>query len=356
MNSLALKHEPALDGVRALSVLAVLVFHAVPHWLPGGFLGVDVFFALSGYLITGILLQDYQKQGRICWTRFMLRRWWRLGPALVLMLLVYFMMVMALRPPETWLARGSDVLLALSYASNWARALAWHAPLDLGHTWSLAVEMQFYLIWPLVLVGILKCSPKISVRLGLVLLLALGSWALRVYMQSQGAMLDRIYNGTDTRAETLLWGSALALAMAYVPACQTPRAHDRWLSWLVPVLLLAGLFWADWTHEAVYSIGITAVSVLAVMWIRGVHTGFWSVHVKWLRAWPLVLLGQMSYGVYLWHFPIIRGLLEWGLGGWTMVFWTLVITLLVARVSRVYVELPLMARRDRSADQRTKDR
>jgi peptidoglycan/LPS O-acetylase OafA/YrhL len=342
----ALIHEPALDGVRALAVLAVLVFHADPQLLPGGFIGVDVFFALSGYLITGILLHEYRERGRIRLGRFWARRWWRLGPAALMLLLVYGAVLAVWLPPESWPDRGWDVLLVLGYVSNWARALNWHPLVDLGHTWSLAVEMQFYLIWPLLLWGILRWTQRPMLRVGLVVLLALASWLWRVYLQDQGASLDRLYNGTDVRVETLLWGAALALMVSSVPNLECMRRHEHWLQWGVPLALLSWMAVADWTHPVVYSLGITGVSLLTIIWLHGLHHGRWQGHLVWLRMGPLVWLGQMSYGVYLWHFPIIRVLLEWPLSGLPLVFWTLLLTLLVASVSRRFLELPLLERRD----------
>lgn len=347
MHVTSLNHEPALDGVRALAVLAVLVFHAAPQLLPGGFIGVDVFFALSGYLITGILLLEYQQLGRIRLGRFWSRRWWRLGPAALLLLLVYVAVLAVRLPPESWPDRGWDLLLVMAYVSNWARALNWHQLVDLGHTWSLAVEMQFYLIWPLLLWGILRWAQRPFLRVGLVVLLALVSWLWRVYLQDQGASLDRLYNGTDVRVETLLWGAALALMVSSVPTLELMRRYEHGLQWGVPLALLTWMAVADWTHPVVYSLGITGVSMMTIMWLHGLHNGRWQGHLVWLRAGPLVWLGQISYGVYLWHFPIIRALLEWPLNGLPLVLWTLLLTLLVASVSRRFLELPLLARRDR---------
>ena len=347
MRTPSLTHEPALDGVRALAVLAVLVFHAAPQLLPGGFIGVDVFFALSGYLITGILLHELQQHGRIRLARFWARRLWRLGPALALLILVYVAVLGVWLPSDAWPDRGWDVLLALGYVSNWARAFNWHQPVDLGHTWSLAVEMQFYLVWPLLLWGILRWTQRPLLRVGMVVLLALASWLWRVHLQDQGASLDRLYNGTDTRMETLLWGSALALMVASGTALDWLRTHARWLQWGVPLALVAWIVNADWTHPMVYSLGITGVSVLSMLWLHGLHGGLWQGHLVFLRARPLVWLGQMSYGVYLWHVPVIRVLLDWPLSGWPLVLWTLVITLLVASASRRFLELPLLARLDR---------
>lgn len=344
-----LAYERALDGVRALAVLAVLVFHAQPSLLPGGFVGVDVFFVLSGYLITRILLDDVQQHGHLRLRHFWWRRWWRLGPALVLLLLAYGTVVVMVLPPEAAQARGRDLLLAATYLSNWARAWQWHALPDLGHTWSLAVEMQFYLLWPLLLMLVLRLSRRTGSGLWWVVGLAVMCWLWRWHLQAQGASLDRLYNGTDTRAETLLWGAALACLRG--PSGHRPVA--RWArawpagQWVAPLVLLAMVWRADWTDPWFYRWGITIVSAMSVLWIDGLMTGDAPRQLAWLRWGPLVTLGQMSYGVYLWHFPIIRTLLHWELSGWALLAGTVLLTLLAASVSRRCVELPLLAWRDR---------
>lgn len=350
-----LPYEPALDGVRALAVLAVLVFHAQPSWLPGGFIGVDVFFVLSGYLITGILLHDVRQHGRIRLGQFWWRRWWRLGPALLLMLLAYGAVAAMVLPHEGLRARAWDLLLAMTYMGNWARAWQWHDLTDLGHTWSLAVEMQFYLVWPLLLMLVLRLSRQSGRYLGWVLGLAALSLLWRWHLQDQGASLERLYNGTDSRAEALLWGAALA--------CLHWPAHDgrqasmasralAALQWAAPLALLAVLGLANWTAPWFYRWGITAVSALSALWIGSLVTGNGQTQRALLCWGPLVALGQMSYGVYLWHFPIIRALLHWNLSGPTLLVCTVLLTLVVASVSRRCLELPLLAWRDRQPARR----
>jgi peptidoglycan/LPS O-acetylase OafA/YrhL len=198
MKSLA--YKPALDGLRGMVVMAVVLFHAVPHALPGGFLGVDVFFALSGFLITRLLLNEHATQGRINLWRFYVRRSWRLAPALCLMLLLYVSIELAWHGVGQWKTLTLDALLALAYVTNWTRATGWHLPADLGNTWSLAVEKQFYLLWPFILIGVLKSSHRHGVRVILVGAMSLASMFWRLYLQDQGASDDRQYNGSDVRA------------------------------------------------------------------------------------------------------------------------------------------------------------
>ena len=205
------QYEPALDGMRGVAVLSVLVFHALPTIVSGGFLGVDIFFALSGYLITGLLLSEYEKKGSIDVKQFFAKRWFRLMPALLAVLLVYGIALWLFSPTATLKNQGVDILTALFYVTNWVRVFTLNAPTDLGHTWSLAVEAQFYLVWPFLLWGLLR-TLGIGFRLLFVIVaMALLSAGVRWLLLSQGADVSRVYNGSDVRAETLMWGAALAV-------------------------------------------------------------------------------------------------------------------------------------------------
>lgn len=341
-----LLHEPALDGLRAIAVLLVIVFHALPNQVPGGFLGVDVFFALSGYLITRLLLLEYQSAGRIDLIRFYWRRWWRLGPALMAMLAVYLLVSGLFLDPESWASRAQDSLWAVLYMANWARAWGWQPMVDLGHTWSLAVEEQYYLLWPVLLLALLKALGHGRKLLMVIALLALASAAWRVLLQAHGASLERLYNGTDVRAETLLWGSALAVWMHH----WGPRRPDLWRAMAWGALLVLGLMvWtASWTASWMYAAGMTAVAWAALAIIGSLHGGPQFAISRVLRAWPLVGIGRISYGMYLWHFPIERGLLAAGVqGGWLLLS-VLGLTLVVAALSFVWLEQPLLRWRDRT--------
>ena len=342
-----LGHEPALDGLRGIAVMAVVLFHTVPQALPGGFLGVDVFFALSGYLITRLLLNEQATRGRIDLWRFYVRRSWRLAPALCLMLLVYITVQLARHGFEQWKTLALDTLLALAYVTNWARAMAWHLPADLGHTWSLAVEEQFYLLWPLLLIGVLKLSHRHGVRVVLVSAMALASMCWRLYLQDQGVSVDRLYNGTDVRAETLLWGSLLALLRFNETAQQERRWLDPVMQWVIPILLIGLWLGAQWTEAWIYSVGITAVSGMSVLLIQGLHSGSWKILSMALSVGWLVHLGRISYGIYLWHFPILRWLLESPMDAWSRLAFTVALSLVVASLSFHFMEKPLLERRDR---------
>ncbi len=227
-----LRYLPGLDGLRALAVLAVLVYHADVAWLPGGFLGVDVFFVISGYLITSLLLAERSATGRIKLRRFWARRARRLLPALFALLAVVAVVVLAWVPDQQ--ARlGGDVGAAFTYSTNWylifhqeSYFVALGRPSLLRHLWSLAVEEQFYLAWPLIFAAGLalygkRWFPKV------ILVGALVSAVLMALLFIPGTDPSRVYFGTDTRAAGLLVGSLLAFAWVPGRLSTRPRLAGR---------------------------------------------------------------------------------------------------------------------------------
>ena len=165
-----MRYWPALDGLRGLAVLAVMLFHAQVPQVRGGFLGVDIFFVLSGFLITSQLLREVHIAGRIRWGRFFIRRLIRLQPALLVLLLVYILGWAAGWVPSPGITVARDVGTVLLAMAHWARAFDWHPPDYLGHAWSLGIEEQFYLLWPFVALLVLRFrrrSRRIGVLLGL---------------------------------------------------------------------------------------------------------------------------------------------------------------------------------------------
>lgn len=337
-----LAYEPALDGLRALAVLSVMLFHAYPSVWTGGFLGVDLFFVLSGYLITALLLKEIEATGRIDIKAFYIRRWWRLGPALLFMLTVYGAVVFT--QGATLSGQGLDIALAAAYVTNWSRAFDWRNPVDLGHTWSLAVEEQFYLLWPWMLWAVTRYFHRGKQAFFFLVALLLLSWAWRQGLMWQGASINRLYNGLDTRVEALLAGSVLAFWQRPRQA-QWPLGSQLW-----PALLLALSFvtmvlmmhQTQWTLPWLYSYGMSGVALLGCVIIWGLHiqqSNLWCAVLSWR---PLVYVGQISYGLYLWHFPIDRALMSQGLQGWTLVVICTMLTIAVASASYRWLEKPLL--------------
>jgi len=268
-----LPYVPGLDGLRALAVVAVLLYHAGLNW-SGGFLGVETFFVLSGFLITALLFAEWRQHGRIDLAAFWLRRARRLLPALYLMLLGTLVFAgLWLRSERTEL--GADALAALSYVMNWRLILGGNPYFDplvrpslLQHLWSLAVEEQFYLLWPLlVAAGLRWLRPAGLVALTLVA--AAGSVALMALLHRPGADPSRLYYGTDTRAAGLLLGAALALVWTRE---RPPAGIDQRVGRLLDgagSLALAGLIACfvalSSRHPLLYRGGFALVAILTAI-------------------------------------------------------------------------------------------
>jgi peptidoglycan/LPS O-acetylase OafA/YrhL len=309
---------PALDGLRALAVCAVVAYHLHAPWLDGGWLGVSVFFTLSGYLITSLLVQEAKRQNSINLAEFWVRRARRLLPALLLMLTVVGFATAIARPDEL-VGTVRQMVWALLYASNWSTIASgddyfrrFLGPGALDHLWSLAVEEQFYIVWPLVVSAMLRWGARLGKgRLPLTLLTVLltaASTACMGYLYAPGAANNtRAYEGTDARAAALLVG---ALAALYVPLEQGARATPRCVS-VTGALGLGGLLGiavfivrVDEQSSFLYRGGELVLSVCsALVAVAAVHRH--TVVARALNVGPLRWVGARSYGLYLWHLPIV---------------------------------------------------
>ncbi|HEU4676917.1 MAG TPA: acyltransferase family protein [Motilibacteraceae bacterium] len=363
-----------LDGLRALAVTAVLVYHADPDWLPGGFLGVDVFFVVSGFLITTLLLGEHARAGRVDLPAFWLRRARRLLPALWALLLVTTAALLVGWPQEVARVRA-DVLASLGYVTNW-ELLARHQsyfdaagrPSVVQHLWSLAVEEQFYLLWPPLLVALLtvgRPGPRAALR-RVALAAAAGAAASTVLMAVLAARADvpygsdgsREYFGTDTHAMGLMAGAVLAaLRCARWPRLPRGlggtvgralgRAAGRVADGLGALALLA-LGLVAWrvgeVSPGLYRHGgFLAVSLLAAVVVAAaVRTG--GRLGPLLDRQPLRWLGERSYGLYLWHWPVFvltRPELDLPWGPWPTLALRLAVTLALTEACHRWVERPV---------------
>jgi peptidoglycan/LPS O-acetylase OafA/YrhL len=304
---------PGLDGLRALAVIAVLIYHARPEWLPGGFLGVEVFFVISGFIITRALLIEWQSQGRIAVGSFWLRRARRLLPA-VFLLLAGTIGYAALLKPEQMGSLRLDVLAALGYVTNWHLILAEQSYFDsflrpsmLRHLWSLAVEEQFYVVWPLLLalgLPILKRRGLLVVVIGGIV----ASTAAMALLYEPGADTARVYFGTDTRAAGLLVGAALAFIVAG-RSLQPKHVVKAWRQPAVALLgmaalslIIAAMLWLDDGRPLLYRGGFLAVSLATSVVILAATQR--NLFAGLLGLGPLRWVGVRSYGIYLWHWPV----------------------------------------------------
>lgn len=291
-------HAPALDSLRALCALVVVAFHAAPVLAPGGSVGVDVFFVLSGFLITRILLGEHQDTGGIDLGGFYLRRAIRLYPALLVFVAGYLalqMMISSGTERTDQLTAGAQ---AVFYVMNWVEALGFGpngAMGALGHTWSLASEEQFYLLWPVILgVGLTRAKeprPYILALLGAVIV-----W--RLALVALGADAPRIYFGFDTHSDALLIGCFLAC----VP--DESRLHDvAGRTWGVPALALLAVPFLP------YGTALGAPALAACLPVTAALGGWLIIGLRQAKPAPLAFppltyLGRISYGIYLWHFPL----------------------------------------------------
>jgi peptidoglycan/LPS O-acetylase OafA/YrhL len=303
---------PGLDGVRALAVLSVLAFHEGLSWIPGGFLGVDVFFVLSGYLITDLLVTRFRNDGRVGLRTFWQRRARRLLPALALMLVTVTAAVAVFEPGQSAALRPA-LVSAVTYTSNWWQALArqsyftlYGPPPPFEHLWSLAVEEQFYLLWPLILAVVLAAMHRPALR-------ALVAWAgalasalimFAIYVPKSDPSL--VYYGTDTHASALMVGAALALTWPLAKVAAAAEPVRRRLD-VIGAVGLAVLGWAVWHFSGadplVYPFGLVLAAIAAGgLVLAATAPGRIGTILSWA---PLRWLGVRSYGIYLWHWPVI---------------------------------------------------
>jgi peptidoglycan/LPS O-acetylase OafA/YrhL len=285
-----LGRQPALDGLRGIAILLVVLHHAA-QWPSGGFLGVDLFFVLSGFLITTLLLEESAVTGRISLRRFYARRALRLLPALAVMLAGFIVVSVAVGDnPFIVLKRAA---LGVSYTAN--IAAAWWPDSQrppLRHLWSLAMEEQFYLVWPVALLGITRFA-RTQLRLVLCLAIA-GLWLETVVLVATDHVGNRIYMGPDTRAIPLLVGCLLASVVAVAPL-RIPRLTAALA--ILAALYLALFLHSDRPDALILGIPLFAVAT-AVLIAAGITIPRLESALSW---WPLVQLGAISYALYLWH-------------------------------------------------------
>ena len=343
-----------LDGLRAIAVLAVMAFHFLPDTLKGGYVGVDVFFVISGFLITGLLVRERATAGRISLGGFWARRARRLVPALVLVVAVCSTAALLIGG-DVLVGLGSQVLGAATFSSNWLAILQGQSYFDattpelFRNLWSLAVEEQFYLLWPLALLALLLVRNRVA-RSAIALVIAVGSATAMALLVTDDA--TRVYYGTDTHSFGLALGAALAFLVEgrfTDAAAPLPRAARVTLPVagglsVLGIIAAAGLLReGDWftTHG-----GLAAVAALTAIAIAGATVpGSWLGSA--LDVQPLRWIGERSYGLYLWHWPVLVLLvaaLPVGTAWWVAPAGALVVTVGAAALSYAFVETPVRRR------------
>jgi peptidoglycan/LPS O-acetylase OafA/YrhL len=359
------RHLPALNGLRGVAVIGVVAYHLQLGWARGGYLGVDLFFVLSGFLITTLLLEEWVGSGRISLAGFWGRRARRLLPAL-------FMVVAALALylfVNAWLggpgANGlidlaglrGDAISTLLYVNNW-HAIFVHqsyfaqfsSPSPLQHTWSLAIEEQFYLVWPLVLLLLFRYGRRSWRGIGTVLTVSLGvlSAVLMAVLFTPGGDPTRVYYGTDTRLFDLMAGATIAFTAAarHQPNLNARRTLHR----VAPAAaLVLGVFWitagtaGGLPTSFMFEGGFLVCAVLAALVVADARLSEPGRFSRLLAVRPLHFLGTISYGVYLWHWPVIVYLngQRTGLSTWPLDLLRIAVTLAVSTASYYLVERPI---------------
>jgi peptidoglycan/LPS O-acetylase OafA/YrhL len=348
-----------LDGIRALAVLAVLADHAGIPFLPGGFIGVDVFFVLSGFLITSLLYVEVRTTRRINLGAFWTRRAKRLLPAALLMI-VAVVVARSLFDPNSVAGLRGDVIAAALWASNWRFALRGvnyftlgGTPSPLQHTWSLAVEEQFYFIWPLLLIA---CRAVTRARLLALSLTGVALSALTTYVLSGAASPGRVYFCTDTRAQELLIGAALAALLAPTwrwrattplgtrsPQFATRSALPLVLSSCGLVSLTVIAMTADGAPSEFRDGLLLLIALAAAALVAGVVLDTGQPVARLLSTRPFVGIGRISYGMYLWHWPVFLVLNgeRTGLQGYVLAALRVAVTIAIAGASFVLIERPV---------------
>ena len=349
---------PGLDGIRALAVIGVLLYHADIAWIPGGFLGVDVFFVLSGFLITSLILEEFDRSGRIDFAKFYLGRARRLLPPLVLLLAVVAVAAAFFFRDAAAQVRA-DTIASIFYVNNWWYILNDSSyfefigrPPLLKHLWSLAVEEQFYLAWPAITYLIVRRAGRRGVRIAALVLAVLSTaWMITLSVQNgfpEYADPSRAYFGTDSHAMGLLVGAALATAWrpGRLKAALTPGAKSLITGTGVAALLVVVWFFVfvgEFTTWLYRSGGFLVLAVVvAVLIAMATHPA--SPLGGWLGTQPWRYIGQRSYGLYLWHWPIFmvtRPQLDVPLDGIPLLALRLALTFGIAELSFRFVEMPI---------------
>jgi peptidoglycan/LPS O-acetylase OafA/YrhL len=231
--------------------------------------------------------------------------------------------------------------------SNWARAFDSYGLHYLGHTWSLAVEAQFYLLWPLLVLWVLRRNAAPASLAAWAAVLALASWGARLGLLWSGAPLERMYNGLDSHADGLMAGALLAAVWSGATPWweQLPASARRALLAAAVALLGSLIARADWTSPWMSGLGYVAVSLTVVLVLLALGSAQPSLLGRLLSMRLLVWVGTISYGLYLWHFPVLRVLRDWELGGWTIVLAGFALTFALAAASYGFVERPLLRQR-----------
>ena len=357
-----LAYLPALDGIRGVSLLGILGTHAGVFLTAGGFFLLDSFFALSGFLITSLLIVEWRKRNTIKLGAFWARRARRLLPALFFMLIGVAIIYGIFVPAGTYPTLRGDALSALFYFANWHYIASgsnyFHMTgltSPLIHTWSLAVEEQFYLVWPLVFLGVMKLTRSLRVLLVVAVVGALSS-AVEMALLFNPTDINRLYFGTDTHAQSVLVGATLAIGLRLWAERRRKgdelnwQARTPWARLVLTGIGFIGLAVSIVLYVKVYSDdafayrgGFLIAAVAASAVLLSVSCSQFSPLARLLSFPPFTFIGRISYGMYLWHFPLFTFInaQRTGLSPWPLFVVRLIPTIGIAIFSFYFVERPI---------------
>lgn len=301
-----LKYYPQLDGLRGVAILLVMLFHAKIPFFTGGYIGVDIFFVLSGFLISSSLIKEFKMKNNINLKYFYIKRIRRLFPALFLFLVVYIIISYITLNSEEANKNFIDSIIALFYITNWVQAFEIRSMGLIKHTWSLSIEEQFYLIWPITIYILLK-NTRINYILGVIFLLSLLSWGHRALLVIfEDFSLMRSYSGLDTRFDALMVGCMLSILFNYFYE-NLKRIYNFFiqLMTIISILYLAYIVGRmSWLSVQMFTLHFYTTAICSAFIIYSILINDKSIICFIFKNNILVKIGKISYGLYLWHYPI----------------------------------------------------
>jgi peptidoglycan/LPS O-acetylase OafA/YrhL len=343
---------PALDGIRAVSILGIMFNHGGFAWAAGGIISVNVFFVLSGFLITLLLMKEWTRSGTIRLRAFWARRARRLLPALFVLLGAIGLYALWFAPSGTQSSLLGDGLSTLFYFSNWHQIITGQsyfvqvsALSPLLHTWTLAIEEQFYIVWPLVVLGVLKLTRSPRVLFVVTVVGVLASATEMALLFHPGLDPSRLYYGTDTRAQDILVGAAAGILLTGRGAATGRWARIGFSSMAVVAVAVFAWEWSkiNGSTSLPYRGGFLLADVMVALVIVGVTKAPAGIPSRILSVRPLTFIGRISYGLYLWHWPVFLVLnnARTGLQDYRLFALRFVVTFVIAVLSWYLVETPI---------------